>query len=177
HRNSPVSRKFSLLVPAAQPVNLIPADFHLQIAHGNKVWQGGHFILRRQHHADRADGLGKPEFLNFRKPLAQLKFPSAVYARVRDGFVERHFRRPLGDGIFALAAFTLSRRFRAFTSVTGIVLVLPTKRRARSGSRSPHQTVCPWRSSNWARSEPVAPAPKMKIRMACAKLYHNQHSS
>ena len=28
------------------------------------------------------------------------------------------------------------------------VLFLPRKRCARSGSRSPHQTVCPWRSSN-----------------------------
>src|SRR5579859_2827865 len=40
----------------------------------------------------------------------------------------------------------------------------------------PHQTVCPWRSSNCARSEPVAPAPKTKIRMACAKLYHRVHA-
>src|SRR3979490_516099 len=71
-----------------------------------------------------------------------------------------------------LAAFTVPRRFRAFTLVTGMVLFLPRKRRARSGSRSPHQTVCPCRSSNCARREPVAPAPKTKIRMAWPKLYH-----
>src|SRR5215472_3883364 len=70
----------------------------------------------------------------------------------------------------------MPRRFRAFTSVTGMVLLLPKNRRARSGSRSPHQTVCPWRSSNCARSEPVAPAPKTKIRMAWAKLYHNSNA-
>src|SRR5215471_1477085 len=71
-----------------------------------------------------------------------------------------------------LAAFTIPRRFRAFTSVTAMVLLRPRKRRARSGSRSPHQTVCPCRSSSCARRDPVAPAPKMKIRMAWAKLYH-----
>src|SRR6266436_1096706 len=70
------------------------------------------------------------------------------------------------------AALTIPRRFRAFTSVTAIVLFLPRKRRARSGSRSPHQTVCPCRSSNCARREPVAPAPRTKIRMAWPKLYH-----
>src|SRR5206468_12489901 len=71
------------------------------------------------------------------------------------------------------AVFTIPRRFRAFTSVTAMVLLLPRKRRARPGSRSPHQTVCPCRSSNCARREPVAPAPKTKIRMAWPKLYHN----
>ena len=70
------------------------------------------------------------------------------------------------------AAFTIPRRFRALTGITAMVLFLPRKRRARSGSRSPHQTVCPCRSSNCARSEPVAPAPKTKIRMAWPKLYH-----
>src|SRR5258708_12650024 len=70
------------------------------------------------------------------------------------------------------AHFTIQRRFRAFTFVTAMVLFLPRKRRARSGSRSPHQTVCPCRSSNCARTEPVAPAPKTKIRMAWPKLYH-----
>ncbi len=44
----------------------------------------------------------------------------------------------------------------------------PRKRRARAGSRSPHQTSWPWRSSSCARSEPVAPAPRMKIRMSLA---------
>src|SRR5271157_2724416 len=45
---------------------------------------------------------------------------------------------------------------------------LPRKRRARAGSRSPHQTSWPWRSRSCARSEPVAPAPRMKIRMILA---------
>src|SRR5258705_8900572 len=42
---------------------------------------------------------------------------------------------------------------------------LPRKRRARSGLRSPHATWWPWRTSNCAIREPVAPAPRTKIRM------------
>src|SRR5713226_7171147 len=70
------------------------------------------------------------------------------------------------------AARTIPCRFRALTSVMRIELFLPRKRCARSRSRSPHQTVCPCRCNNCARREPVAPAPRTKIRMAWRKLYH-----
>jgi len=40
-----------------------------------------------------------------RKALSQLKLSISIDLRVRDGLVKRYFRRPLGDGIVALAAF------------------------------------------------------------------------
>src|SRR6202021_2138775 len=71
------------------------------------------------------------------------------------------------------AARTMDHRLRAFVSMTSIVLFLPRNRRARVMSRSPHQTVCPWRVSRWASSEPVPPAPRTKMRIG-APLYHNR---
>src|SRR5580658_75509 len=68
-------------------------------------------------------------------------------------------------------ARTMDQRFRAFASTTLMVLFFPRKRCARSGSRSPHQTVCPWRSSSCASKEPVPPAPRTKIRIG-SQLYH-----
>src|SRR6201997_1588299 len=71
------------------------------------------------------------------------------------------------------AARTMDQRFRAFVSMTSIVLFLPRNRCARVMSRSPHQTVCPWRVSRWASNEPVPPAPRTKMRIG-APLYHNR---
>ncbi len=92
-------------MPASQPVDLIPADLYVELPHGNEVRQRGHFVLCRKHHARAADGIGKAKFLNLRKALSQLKLSISIDLRVRDGLVERYFRRPLGDGIVALAAF------------------------------------------------------------------------
>src|SRR5260370_40813396 len=95
----------SLLEPATQTVDLVPTDFSVQVPHRNEIRQRGHSVLRRKHRARGADGIGKSKLLNLGKALAQLKSSVAVDARVRDRFVERYFRRPLGDGIVALAAF------------------------------------------------------------------------
>src|SRR5258708_34211749 len=74
------------------------------------------------------------------------------------------------------AARTIPRRFLAFTSVMAMLVLFPRKWCARCKSRSPHQTVCPCRSNNCARREPVAPAPRTKIRMAWRKLYHSNRA-
>src|SRR5256885_1670744 len=45
------------------------------------------------------------EIEKFRKALGELEFSLAVDPRVRNGFVERDFGRPLRDGVVAFAAF------------------------------------------------------------------------
>src|SRR5271167_3681993 len=65
----------------------------------------------------------------------------------------------------------MDQRLRAFVSRTSILLFLEKKRRARTGSRSPHTTVCPWRTSNCASRDPVPPAPRTKMRIG-PQLYH-----
>src|SRR5580700_2014029 len=73
------------------------------------------------------------------------------------------------------ASRTMDQRLRAFVSLTSILLFLPRNFRARSGSRSPHQTVCPWRKSKWASKEPAPPTPSTKMRIGW-QLYHNHRA-
>jgi len=75
-------------VPTPQPVKFVSSDFNVQIAHGNGVRKGCHFILRRQHNACFADGFGEPKLFQLRKPLGQPEFLVAVDARLRDRFIE-----------------------------------------------------------------------------------------
>src|SRR5580700_2052284 len=70
------------------------------------------------------------------------------------------------------AARTIDHRFRAFASTTSILLFLPRNFRARSGSRSPHHTVCPCRASSCASNEPAPPTPSTKMRIG-SQPYHN----
>src|SRR5205085_2056612 len=51
-RHSPRLRQFSLPVPTAQAVNLVSADFYLQIPDWDEVRQRGCLVLRREHHAN-----------------------------------------------------------------------------------------------------------------------------
>src|SRR5437762_112474 len=97
--------KLSLFVPAAKAVDFVAADFDVEIAHANEAWQRGDFILSAEDDAGCAHGVDKAKFLNFRKALGKLEFSLAVDPRVRNGFVERDFRRPLRDGVVAFAAF------------------------------------------------------------------------
>jgi len=71
-------------MPAPQPVDLIPADFYVELPHGDEMGQGGHFILRCKYHARFADGIGKSKLLNLREALAQLKSSVAIDARLGD---------------------------------------------------------------------------------------------
>src|ERR1700735_442229 len=73
-------------------------------------------------------------------------------------------------------ARTIDQIFRAFTSKTSIALFLPKNFRARATSRSPHHTVCPWRTNNFASSEPVPPTPSTKMRIG-PKQYHNNREN
>src|SRR5580700_1837421 len=73
------------------------------------------------------------------------------------------------------ASRTMDQRLRAFVSLTSILLFFPRNFRARSGSRSPHQTVCPRRRSKWASKEPAPPTPSTKMRIGW-QLYHNHRA-
>src|SRR5258708_27175898 len=97
--------KLSLFVPAAKAVDFVAADFDVEVAHGNEARQSGDFILSAEHDASGAYRVHEAKFLNFRKTFSESEFPLAIDARVRDGFVERYFRRPLRDGVLAFAAF------------------------------------------------------------------------
>src|SRR5882762_10653162 len=98
-------RQFPQFVPASQPVDFVSADLYVELPHGDEAGKSGHFVLGGQDHSHGPKGVWEPEFLDFRETLAQLKFSVAIDARVRDRLVERYFRRPLRNGIVALAAF------------------------------------------------------------------------
>ncbi len=67
-------------------------DFHIHISQGDYVRNRCHFVLRGKHHVGVADWILKAEFLELGKAFFHAEFPVAVDARVRDGFVEGHFR-------------------------------------------------------------------------------------
>jgi|SRR5579859_18162 len=98
-------RKFPLFVPATQAVDFIAADFDVEIAHGDEAGQRGDFVLRVQDDASGSNRIDEAKFFYFRKSLGEREFSFAVDARVRDGFVEGDFRRPLRNGVVAFAAF------------------------------------------------------------------------
>src|SRR6266852_2489876 len=92
-------------VPAPQPVDFVSADLNVEFPHGNEMRQRGHFVLRSEDDARVSNRIEEAEFFDFRKALSQMKFSIAIDTRVRDRLIERYFRRPLRDGIVALAAF------------------------------------------------------------------------
>src|SRR2546430_11871109 len=98
-------REFALLVPTPEAVDFVAADFDVEVAHANEARQRGDFILSAEDDAGHAHGVDETKFLNFRKALGELEFSLAVDPRVRNGFVERDFGRPLRDGVVAFAAF------------------------------------------------------------------------
>ncbi len=69
-------------MPASEPVDFIPADFYIQIPHGDETGQRGYFVLRRKYHTCRADRIGKSKLLNFGKSFAQLKLSISIDLRV-----------------------------------------------------------------------------------------------
>ncbi len=97
-------REFALFVPTAQAVDFIAADFDVEVAHTDEARQRGDFVLSAEDDAGRAHGVDETKFLNFGKALGELEFSLAVDSRVRNGFVERNFGRPLRDGVVAFAA-------------------------------------------------------------------------
>ena len=62
------------------------------------------FVLSGEHDARDANGVHEAEFFDFRKAFGEREFPVAIDARMGDGFIEGDFRRPLRNGIVALAA-------------------------------------------------------------------------
>ena len=97
--------ELALVVPAAQAVEFIAADFHVHIVHGNEVGKRGDLVLRGEDDVRGADGIGEAEFFEFSETLGEGELFIAVDARIGDGLVKSDSGRPLGDGIFALAAF------------------------------------------------------------------------
>src|SRR5271169_2361899 len=59
--------KLALLVPAAQAVKFIAADFHVEILHGNEFGERGDLVLRRENDVDRTDRIREAEFLQLRE--------------------------------------------------------------------------------------------------------------
>src|SRR5258708_29838336 len=99
-------------VPAPQPVNLIPADFYIQVPHRDEMRQRGYLVLGCENDARRPNGVRKAEFFDLRKAFAKPKLSISINARMRDRFVERYLRRPLRDGIVTLAAFIQPNMYR-----------------------------------------------------------------
>jgi hypothetical protein len=97
--------EFSLLVPAAQTIKFVAADFDVEVAHGDEVRKSSDFILRGENDVGGADGIGETEFFELGETFGEQKFLVAVDAGMGDRLVEGNFRGPLGDGVFALAAF------------------------------------------------------------------------
>src|SRR5712664_3259860 len=91
-------------MPAPQPIDFIPADFHIEFAYRDEARQRGHFILCREHHAYRPNRLGEAKFFDFRKTLSELKFSVSVDLRMRNRFIKRNFRRPLRNRVVAFGA-------------------------------------------------------------------------
>src|SRR5690349_7141449 len=98
-------RKLSLFVPAAKPVDFVPADFDVEIMHRNEAWQCGDFVLSTQDDTGCADRVQEAKFFNFGKALGEFESAAAIDARMQDCFIERDFRRPLRDGVVAFTAF------------------------------------------------------------------------
>ena len=97
--------KLSLFVPAAKPVDFVSADFDVEIMHRNEAWQCGDFVLSTQDDTGCANRVEEAKFFNFGKTLGEFESAAAIDARMRDGFIERDFRRPLRDGVVAFTAF------------------------------------------------------------------------
>lgn len=94
-----------MLVPAAQTIKFVAADFDVEVAHGDEVRKSSDFILRRENDIGGADGMGEAEFFELGETFGEQKFLVAVDTGMGDGLVEGNFRGPLGDGVFALAPF------------------------------------------------------------------------
>src|SRR5215469_16964918 len=102
--NPPRFREFSLLVPAAQPVEFISADLYVQFSQGNELGQRCNLVLRGKYHGRYTDRFREPELLELRKSLRQAILLVPVNPRMGGGLVEGNLRRPLRDGVTALAA-------------------------------------------------------------------------
>jgi len=96
--------EFALVVPAAEAIELVAADFDVHIIHGDEVGKGGDFILRGEDNVDGADRIREAEFFKFREAFGQRELLVAINARIGDGLVERDGGRPLRDGVFAFTA-------------------------------------------------------------------------
>src|SRR5271157_442749 len=104
--------EFALLVPAAQAVKFVAADFYIEVLHGDEVRKRGDFILGGKDDVGGADGIGEAELFELGKALGQVKCFVAINARARNRFIERNFGRPLRDGIVALRAFVEADLYR-----------------------------------------------------------------
>src|SRR5215470_10842192 len=98
-------RKDAQLVPAAQAVKFIAADFDVELPHRDEVRQRRDFILRREDHVCCADWIRETKFFEFGEAFRQFVLPVPVNPRMRDGLVKGDFRRPLGNRVVAFAAF------------------------------------------------------------------------
>jgi len=98
-------RELALVVPAAEAVEFVAADFHVHVGHGDEVGKSCDFILCGEDDIGGADGVGETKLFEFGETLGKGELFVAVDAWIGDGFVESDSGRPLGDRIFAFAAF------------------------------------------------------------------------
>src|SRR5260370_13235651 len=91
-------RELSLLVPTAQAVKFVAADFDVHVVHGHKIGQRAYFVLRSQNYVRGADGVREAEFFQLRKTLAHAESAVAIYAPAGNGFVGGKLRGQLRHG-------------------------------------------------------------------------------
>src|SRR4029077_11588863 len=61
--DAPRFRELSLLVPPAQAVEFVAADFHVHVLHRNKMRERGDFILCSENHIRRSHRVWETKFL------------------------------------------------------------------------------------------------------------------
>src|SRR5262249_33775200 len=82
----------ALAIPAVQALEIVAADFGVDIADPDHVGEHAHLVLGCEVNGRFADGRGEAELLAFRKALRQPEASLPVNARARDGFIVRAVR-------------------------------------------------------------------------------------
>src|SRR6202521_1251300 len=91
--------KFSLPVPAPQPVNLVAADLHVHVLQFQKIGDGANFILRRKDYRRFANRCWEAEFFRLAETFAVPEAAVAYDAGKGNGLIEQNFGRPLRKGM------------------------------------------------------------------------------
>ena len=87
---SPRLGKFSLPVPAPQPVNFVAADLYVHIFQLQKIGDGTDFILRRKDDGGLPDGRLETKFFRFAETFAEPESAVAHDAGKGNGLIERN---------------------------------------------------------------------------------------
>ena len=95
----------ALAIPAVETLEIVAADFGVDVARGDDVRQHADFVLRSEVDGRFADGRRKAEFFAVGETFGEGEAAVAVDARARNGFVVSAVGGPGGNGIFAFGAF------------------------------------------------------------------------